>query len=307
MKFKKRFNSLKHKFFLITPLLTLMIICSTSLQTDAAGKSDNSTIADFTVAKESVLCRIPESAINNAKSKLRIAYFHSSHGSRIIEGMEGLTKYKTGDSGKWAFTTDGSVVKGKLSIDDHYFSGNDLSVKERIEANGHSEWYNITEKYIRSHPAVNVIMWSWCNPAGHNHDFYIKEMENLIKKHPSITFVFMTGHPNGDGEVSSGNSAYQCFTKVATHCKNNRRFCMDYWSIETRDMNDKYRPFANDDGVEKGDKFYHKWMVTHVEGKDYFRCRCEHTTDQVITGNRIAYASWWLWARIAGWDGITGN
>jgi len=44
-------------------------------------------IADHTVSKESVLRSIPIVAINAAKTNLHIAYFHSSHGSRIITGM----------------------------------------------------------------------------------------------------------------------------------------------------------------------------------------------------------------------------
>ncbi len=102
-----------------------------------------SYIADHTIAKESVLRSIPESAINNAKNNLHIAYFHSSHGSRVITGMTGLTSYKPGDSELYAFTVNGVPQANKLDIDDDNAGSNDLSAKEGI-IDGHPQWFNET-------------------------------------------------------------------------------------------------------------------------------------------------------------------
>ena len=258
--------------------------------------------ADHTVAKESILRSIPQSAIDSAKSNLRIAYFHTSHGSRVIDGMAGLLNYKSGDAAKWAFTSDGSVVAGKLSIDDHYGDFGDLSTQEAV-VNGHTQWYSATEAYLDdpAHSHINVVMWSWCDPGGHDHQRYISNMEALISGYPNVKFVFMTGHPNGDGEAS-GSSAYHCHDLVSTHCLQNHLFVLDYWDIETHGMDETYFPNANDNGVSGSIDFYSNWMNAHGLGTDYFDCSCAHAT-QPITGNRIAYASWWLWARLAGWNG----
>ena len=280
-------------FFIIFSLLN-----DKAVYTAPSGK----TIADHTVAKEDVLRSIPQSAIDNAKKNLRIVYFHTSHGTRVIDGMRGLLGYKPGDAVKWAFTTDGSIQEGKLSIDDRSFTDGDLSTQEGL-VNGHTQWYNTTKAYLKdpSRSHINVVMWSWCDPAGHDHKRYIDNMEKLISEFPKVKFVFMTGHPNGDGETA-GNSAYYCHNLVSTHCRQKNRFVLDYWDIETHDMNDKYYPNANDNGISGTIPFYKAWMNTHVSGKDYFVCNCAHA-DQPITGNRIAYASWWLWARLAGWNG----
>jgi hypothetical protein len=129
-------------------------------------------------------------------------------------------------------------------------------------------------------------------------------MEALIEEYPNVQFVFMTGHPNGDGESSSGTSAYHCHDLISKHCQEKNRFVLDYWDIETHNMDDTYYPYANDDGVSGTTTFYQTWQNDHALGNDFFSCNCAHASaGQYITGNRITYAAWWLWARLAGWDG----
>ncbi len=253
------------------------------------------TIADYRVARESVLRSIPQSAIDLAKNNLKIYFFHTSHGSRVVTGMSGLLNYKSGDSTKFAFTYGGTPVSGSL-----YFreDGYDLSA-------GEGYWDTNVRTFLNS-PAsagINVVMGSWCNPAGHNHQSYIDRMEALIAEYPSITFVFMTGHPNGDGESTGTTSAYHCHRLVTDHCRTHNRYCIDYWSIETHGMDDTYYATANDDGLADSVSFYFDWMNSHFIGTDYYSCSCAHTTNQRITCNRIAYAAWWIWARVAGWSG----
>lgn len=283
-------------------------------------------IADHTVSKEANLRSIPRWAIEAAKNNLHIAYFHSSHGSRVITGMDGLRNFRSGDSEHYDFTKNGIKVTGKLDIDDHHAGGNDLSAKDDVQTNGYTQWFNETVTYLDnpSHSHINVVMWSWCNPASHDHQKYIDDMETLISmygpggtkigtgtehtKEIPVTFVFMTGHPNGDGENPSTTSAYHCYRLVREHCIRNNRFCLDYWDIETHGMDDRYFPYANDDGVDYAAspryEFYREWQAENPG--DYFDNGCAHcSSGQELTCNRVAYASWWLWARIAGWGNCT--
>lgn len=282
--------------------LCLVVVQAGAINSDAAqvvrqGKKAVSTevptIADFRTAGEWVLRAIPQSAIEQAKKKLKIYYFHTSHGSRVISGMTGLLGYKKGDAEKYAFTSGGIPQAGKLYIEE---AGYDLSA-------GEDSWYGYVRDYLKSHPDINVAMGSWCDPAGHDHKLYIARMEKLIAEYPRVTFVFMTGHPNGDGESLSGDTSYHCHRTVTDHCRAKKRFCLDYWSIETHAVDGKYYPDANDNGISGSVNFYKNWMNSRRQGEHYFSTGdCAHA-DQPITCNRIAYASWWLWAHIAGWDG----
>jgi len=257
-------------------------------------------IAVFEKASEDIFRAIPVEKINAAKEKLHIAYFHSSHGSRVITGMEGLKNYKTGDDTLYDFTTNGTPVASKLDIFDDYRGSNDLSAKDTVEANDHTQWYNETVEFLKDtdNSDINVLMWSWCNPGSHDHQKYLDDYEQLISDYPAITFVFMTGHPNGDGESETANSAYQGYKLIRKHCEKNKRFLIDYWDIETHDMEGNYYPNANDNGVADGTEFYKDWQSSHPG--EFFENSCAHTDeDQELTCNRKAYASWWVWARIA--------
>ena len=257
-------------------------------------------IGGYTKATEDVFRSIPAEKINAAKEKLHIAYFHSSHGSRVITGMEGLKNYKAGDDTLYDFTTNGTPVAGKLDIFDDYRGGNDLSAKDTVEGNDRTQWYNETVTFLadEANSDINVLMWSWCNPGGHDHQKYIDDFEQLISDYPDITFVFMTGHPNGDGPSAVTNSAYHGHILIREHCEKNNRFLIDYWDIETHGMDGIYYPNANDNGVSDGTEFYKDWQTAHPG--EYFENSCAHTDeDQELTCNRKAYTAWWVWTRIA--------
>ena len=64
------------------------------------------------------LTLIPANAIDSARAKLRIAYGHTSHGSQLITGMDGLVSFK-GDA--YRFSATGA--NGALILHDTPFSG----------------------------------------------------------------------------------------------------------------------------------------------------------------------------------------
>ena len=69
-------------------------------------------IADYSVAKESVLRSIPAKYINAAKQKLHIMYCGTSHSSQVVDGMRGLLEYKKDDDTLFAVTFD---VKSRVA------------------------------------------------------------------------------------------------------------------------------------------------------------------------------------------------
>jgi hypothetical protein len=166
-------------------------------------------------------------------------------------------------------------------------------------------------------------MWSWCDIGDHNIPLYLDSMEWLIglfgeggsharaALYP-VQFIFMTGHANADANVGEGNAKSQA-QLIIDYCNTNDLLCLDYYSIDTHDMDDNYWEDAGDNGNSDsyGGNFYQDFQDAHELGDAYYENLespggdvdyGEHTT-QHITSNRKAYAMWWIMARIAGWDG----
>jgi len=286
-------------------------------------------IADHTVATEAVIRGIPESYINQARSDLVVAYQHTSHGTHVAYGVYGLQDYKTGDDLLFGVSTSGQP--GKLDFRDYALESYapsgvtaiDLSVDE-------DAFIQTTRNYLDAaeNEDVNVVMWSWCDITGHNvSGNYLPGMASLISEYGpggtkigtgpgqrvnAVTFVFMTGHAVLNANTGALQPAPQA-ELIKNYCNSHGYFCLDYYSIDSHDMDGNYYPDVGDDGNSStyGGNFYQDWQSAHSLGLDYFENKTtpggsvafgEHNT-QHITANRKGFAFWWILARIAGWNG----
>ncbi|OPX65120.1 hypothetical protein [Methanoregula sp. PtaB.Bin085] len=252
------------------------------------------------------LSQIPLAAINTAKSSLHIAYGHTSHGSQIITGMEGLTSFPGAPYGGSTYEFNNGGNGGALDLRDTPFSGAyDLGNPDR------TAWASATRTYLAENPEVNVIIWSWCGQADTTEsdiNTYLELMRSLEKDYPEVTFVYMTGHLTGSG--GSGN-LNQRNEQIRRYVQANNSVLFDFADIESFDPdgNVNYMLLNADDNCTYNNNIRYNWAVewqnTHTEGVDWFDCSPAHT--QPLNGNLKAYAAWWLWARLGGWNGIPVN
>ncbi len=195
-----------------------------------------------------------------------------------------------------------------------------------VDGNGNTAYFRGTVHYLDTHPETNVVMWSWCSIEGHNAQIYLNNFDELTAMYRAggtkgrtavnaVTFVWMTGYARGSHgdeaatEPGAARSPYNNHKDIVEHCRANGYFCLDYWSQDVYDYgDDTYKPYeSGNNNVQHA-----AWQQSHNEGVDWFYTRNwsgggitypAHTT-QYITGNRRAYAAWWIWARVAGWDGV---
>ena len=135
------------------PLLSVWIVAF-ALSGALSSALAQSIIVDHTCTR---LADIPASAITEAKSRLHIAYGHTSHGSQLIDGMEGLVTFMNRFPNDayaddlFAFNSGGSG--GALDLRDTPFSGaSDLGNPNR------TAWSSATRTYLADNPTVNVIV-----------------------------------------------------------------------------------------------------------------------------------------------------
>jgi hypothetical protein len=242
---------------------------------------------------------IPQAAIERAKANLHIAYGHTSHGSQLVTGMTGLVDFK---GTLYSFNDGGSG--GALDLKDTPFSGaSDLGAPDL------SAWAAATRTYLDAHPGINVIIWSWCGEVSSasesDIDGYLSLMSGLETDYPNVKFVYMTGHLDGyglDGNLHVRNN------QIRAYCTANKKILYDFEDIESynpdavyfadRDANDNCDYDGNGDGNFDGN-WAIEWQNAHPG--QWYSCAAAHT--QPLNANLKAYAAWWLWARIAGWEG----
>lgn len=250
---------------------------------------------------------IPQSAIEHAKSTLHIAYGHTSHGSQITTGMTGLVEFANGgrlglslpeDIFEWNNGGTGSA----LDLHD-YAMGGDVGY--------YPAWVNNTISYLEdaSHADVNVIIWSWCGQvddkysAGTLESEYLTPMAQLENDYPGVDFIYMTGHVDiwDDADNKAANQM------IRDYCIENDKILYDFADIERYDPDGNYFEFVNDncdyyDGPagNKLGNWATEWQDIYDEGSYWYSCGSAHS--KPLNANRKAYAAWWLWATLAGWD-----
>lgn len=291
-------------------VLFLLVSCNKNEPEDtnaAAGTIINHTCTDLSV--------IPAQWISSAKSNLHIVYEHTSHGSQVIDGMTGLFNWK----GSLYLWNEGGA-NNALDIRDHGITGwSDLGNPDW------TSWAASTRSYLDnpSNSNINVVMWSWCGEVSYateaDINTYLNLMNGLESDYPDVTFVYMTGHLDGTGLSGNLNLRNE---QIREYCRLNKKFLFDFADIESYNPDGNYfgNKLPNDgcnydfdgDGTTEssgdpstptgGDKNWAiDWQNSHTVNVDWYNCGSAHT--QPINANLKAYAAWYLWASIAGWDG----
>lgn len=255
------------------------------------------------------LDKIPIKWIEEAKRNLHIAYGFTSHGSQLTFGMTGLEAWK---GLLYAYNNGGSG--GALDL--RAFLGNfgGLGIANDLNSTvtgdkSYTAWEVATRSYLATNPGVNAIMWAWCwgaNTSYANIDKYLSLMSKLEKDFPDIRFIYMTGRTMAAAATETQDAA--CNKRIRDYCLANNKILYDFYDIECYDpdgvyygdrlVNENCDYDSDNDGV-RDKNWAIDWQKTHPSS--WYPCEAPHT--QPLSANLKAYAAWWLWARLAGWDG----
>jgi len=308
----KNFYSIRTKVCIvlcITGLLSILFLgngSSFAKNTELSEVSQTGAIvADHTVVRHVMDDLIPESAINNTKDSLHIAYQHTSHGSQITSGMSGLPAFKVSKGGKEGLYdwTESPSEGEALDLDDYAMG----SYADSASDVGYADWAEATKNYLEVHTDVNVVIWSWCGQVNNFDeqgliDHYLAPMTSLENNFTDVDFVYMTGHVEGDGLEGTVHRSNE---QIRNYTRDNGKILFDFADIESYDPDGNYfgDKYVNDDcsylvdGARTGN-WALEWQAANPDG--YYNCSSAHSI--ALNANMKAYAAWWLWARLAGWE-----
>jgi hypothetical protein len=262
----------------VAPAVAFALILSAPPSLAEALIVDHTSVAAFE--------RIPAYWINEAKEMMRLSYGHTSHGSQIVTGMvmlsgeDPLYSYTTGSSG---FLCDGCIS-----------GASDLGNPNR------TAWATATRNYLNgTGSSRNVIMWSWCGQvssatASDIQDLYLANMAQLELDFPNVKFIYMTGHLDGSGE--NGNLKIRN-RQIRDFAVANGKILFDFADIESWDPDGTYYPNETD-----ACGWCSAWCASH-SCPSCSSCAHSHCFNCYNKGK----AFWYMMARLAGWDGNSGD
>lgn len=265
-------GAVSKKLIFGSALFVAMLLLSPGRSAMAAG----SIVADHQSAND--FSNIPTTYFAQIRSDSHIYYGHTSHGSQVITGLSMLE------------AQDG-VLYLSPSIDDDY----------RIDL-GDPSWESDTRVFLNAHPQTNLVMWSWCGQlswydASEVND-YLNRMSGLEADYPTVTFVYMTGHLDGEGPTGA---LYANNTIIRNYCASNHKVLYDFADIESYNPQGDYFPNGSD---------WCEWCTDWCESHSCpdYGCRdeyedCAHS--QCFNCYRKGRAFWWLLARVGGWEPST--
>ena len=281
-----------------------VLLCSGAFFIFDAVALVNADVIDHTCTD---ITLIPQSAIQQAKDTLHIAYGHTSHGSQLTTGMTGLVGFANGGGLDLSlpynfFLWNNGGTDDALDLHDYAMSG---------DVGYYPQWVNETRTYLNNsaNSDVNVIIWSWCGQVSglteqQMIDQYLSPMSQLETEYPDVTFVYMTGHADGSGETGNLHLRNQ---QIRNYCIANNKVLYDFYDIECYDPDGNYYGdklvddacnYDSDGNGSRDRNWATDWQVSHIEDQDWYTCSSAHS--QPLNANHKAYAAWWLWATLAG-------
>jgi hypothetical protein len=239
------------------------------------------------------LLAIPDSAVQNAQDGIRLHYAHTSHGEQLTIGIDLIEQSDTSYDAEVGIGYLPDVADA-LCIFDGQASESYVTPDLYWQGEG---GLDMTREVLDSNPEINVSMWAWCTQLDYYSEEevaeYLTAMAQLESEYPGVTFVYFTGNAQAAG--AEGYNRYLRNQQIRNHCVAGDKFLFDFEDLDSWWFDPDAQEWEQATAEYEGHVF-------PIENPHFNGDEAAHTTYESC--EQKGRATWWLVARLAGWEGV---